>query len=317
MSTEAVLISHATKDDEFVKELRFALEGQGIPVWVDSRNLRGGDQLAPEVEQAIEQARQVLAVLSPNTINSPWVQKEIRKALQVAQKRKNDGYWVIPLLLSGVEPSALALWFDEEPVAVPIRLGPGGLSEALPAILTALGEYLPTDLQPFQSVESQPVEELLLKLSDAEIRIEEGKSRVSAMAALIYEPANPTIRTVESTRFRFTALLGPIEAEDLRWYLESYYLWPTGVFKERAERIEAQFPQWGQALYQAVSAPQVTQEVLTAWQQATEGKERRFSVLVTNGASLYLKKINDLAVGAISRRSKNPRKLCEKRFFLC
>src|SRR5215510_3527430 len=40
-------------------------------------------------------------------------------------------------------------------------------------------------------------------------------------------------------------------------------------------------------------------------------------VLLTNGASLYLKKINDLAVGAISRLSKNPRKLCEKRFFLC
>ena len=38
---------------------------------VDSRNLRGGSKLTPEIEQAIEQARQVIVVLSPNTINWP------------------------------------------------------------------------------------------------------------------------------------------------------------------------------------------------------------------------------------------------------
>src|SRR4030095_10929322 len=38
--------------------------------------------------------------------------------------------------------------------------------------------------------------------------------------------------------------------------------------------------------------------------------------LLTNGASLYLRKINDLAIEAISRDSKNPRKFCKKRFFL-
>jgi putative transposase len=40
-------------------------------------------------------------------------------------------------------------------------------------------------------------------------------------------------------------------------------------------------------------------------------------ILVTNGASLYLKKINDLAGGVISRCNKNPGELCEKRFSLC
>jgi hypothetical protein len=51
----AIFISHATKDDAFAKELREALEGQGLSVWVDSRNLRGGVKLAPEIEAAIEQ----------------------------------------------------------------------------------------------------------------------------------------------------------------------------------------------------------------------------------------------------------------------
>ena len=53
MSNGPVFISHATKDDAFVQALRLALEGLRIPVWVDSRNLRSSNTLAPEIAQAI------------------------------------------------------------------------------------------------------------------------------------------------------------------------------------------------------------------------------------------------------------------------
>ena len=46
------------------------------------------------------------------------------------------------------------------------------------------------------------------------------------------------------------------QLQDLRWYLESYPLWPTGLFKQRAEVIEQNLPHWGQALYEAVSGVQ-------------------------------------------------------------
>ncbi len=242
MNTRSIFISHASKDDEFVKQLRLALEGQGLTVWVDSRNLRGGHKLAPEIEKAIEEARQVIVVLSTHTVNSPWVRKEIAKALVVEQQRKDEGYQVIPLLLPGIEPSALPLWFDEEPVGVRVELKTGGVSEALPQILAALGERLPTDHQPLQSITSEPIEELLLKLSDPKIQEIDSKRRAVATATLVYEPADQSARAVESKRFTFTAPLGPIEADDLRWYLESYHIWPTGVFQERAERIEKQLP---------------------------------------------------------------------------
>ena len=117
-----IFISHATKDDDFVKQLRLALEAQNLPVWVDSRNLRGGAKLAPEIDAAIEIARQTIVVLSPNTVNSPWVRKEINKALEVERQKKEFGYRVIPLLLPGIEPSALPLWFDEEPVGIRVEL---------------------------------------------------------------------------------------------------------------------------------------------------------------------------------------------------
>jgi len=41
-----IFISHATQDDNFVKELRIELEKLGLTVWLDSRNLRGGHKLA-------------------------------------------------------------------------------------------------------------------------------------------------------------------------------------------------------------------------------------------------------------------------------
>ncbi|MBI3246550.1 MAG: tetratricopeptide repeat protein [Deltaproteobacteria bacterium] len=275
-----VFISHASADDGFVADLRQELERCGIPVWVDSRELSGGNKLTPKIEQAIEAARQVLVVLSPQTVNSPWVRREVQKALEVEKRGSNDGYRVIPLLLPGLTVNALGNWFDEEPVAVPIHLTPGGLSVALPAILAALGERLPTDLQPLQTAPSKPLEELLLKLSDPAITTVDGKRRVTATATLVYEPAHPTAPTVESQRFHLTAPLGPIETEDLRWYLESYYQWPTGVFQQRAQRIERQLPEWGQQLFRAAVGTTTGHAALTAWQQAATGAERRFSVQV-------------------------------------
>lgn len=217
MSDQHIFISHTTKDDTFVQELRAALEASGLRTWVDSRELIAGNKLAPEIEQAIKDARQFIVVLSPNTVNSPWVRKEIQQALKVEQGRKDERYRVIPLLLPGIEPSALALWFDEEPVGVKITIEPGGLSVALPNLLAALGERLPDDFKPSEPVDSQPVEELILKLSNPSLALREGKQLLNATAALLYKTATPTARDVESEPFEFSAPLGPIEIDDLRW----------------------------------------------------------------------------------------------------
>ncbi|HEV7857606.1 MAG TPA: tetratricopeptide repeat protein [Pyrinomonadaceae bacterium] len=280
MDHHQIFISHASKDDDFVAELREALENQNLLVWVDSRHLRGGSKLAPEITEAIEQARHFIAVISTNTINSPWVRKEIQKAVEVEAQRKDEGYRVIPLLLPGVEPSALPLWFDEEPVGVRVELQAGGLSEALPDILAALGERLPTDHQLAREVAARPVEELNLKLAQFKIETKDGKRRAQAVAQIVYEPADKNAREVESRPFIFTAPLGVIETEDVRWYLEDYVDWPIGVFKERAARIETQLPVWGQELYRAAMVPPAAQETVNAWQQSGLDGERRFSVFV-------------------------------------
>ena len=277
-----IFISHASADDDFVKALRTALADNGLSVWVDSRNLRGGDKLAPEIENAIAEARQVIVVLSPNTINSPWVRREIQQAIEVEQRKKNDGYRVVPLLLPGVQPSALELWFDEVPLGVKVELKTGGVNEAMPDILAALGERLPTGRQPAPKAVSQPLEELALELIDPRIEMIDGKRRAMATAMVIYEPSGPGSRAVESKRFTFTAPLGPIETDELNWYLEKYYLWPVGLFKDRAARAEAKLPEWGHDLYKAALASESAREILAVWQNAADGAARCFSIVVDN-----------------------------------
>jgi hypothetical protein len=51
-----VFVSHSTADDGFVWELDRALENLQQPVWIDSREVRGGDLLWPEVQAAIGEA---------------------------------------------------------------------------------------------------------------------------------------------------------------------------------------------------------------------------------------------------------------------
>ncbi|MEW6212496.1 MAG: toll/interleukin-1 receptor domain-containing protein, partial [Acidobacteriota bacterium] len=55
-----VFISHATEDDDFVKELRLALRNHQLTAWDDAYNMSGGDKLNPEIDKAIEEARQFI-----------------------------------------------------------------------------------------------------------------------------------------------------------------------------------------------------------------------------------------------------------------
>lgn len=260
-----VFVSHSGKDDAVVAEIRQSLEGLGIEAWTDSQRLAGGDKLKPNIRKAIEEASHFLAILSPHAINSAWVFKEIKYALKRSKK-------VIPVLLPGIEPSALHLWFGEEPVGVKLIVGPGGVTAALPELLAALDERLPEDGAPPVETTPTPIAELILELSDPAIDLADGKRRATATAILKYCPPDGS-DAVEGERFRFTAPLGPIEAGELAWYLERYINWPSGVFRDRARRVEEALPRWGQAL--------VPQGFLPAFAQASASPaERRFTIKV-------------------------------------
>ena len=179
-----IFISHSTVDDAIVKKLRESLEAHKLTTWVDSREVSAGAKLSPEIEQAIDTATHFIVMISPAVINKPhWVIRELKYALKVeAQRRETDGYRVIPIILPGVTFDTLTLFFDEEITAIQIKDGALGLNEALPEILTALGQQLPEDWQPSQTVTVDPVAELILELTDPHIEIKENVRRATATA---------------------------------------------------------------------------------------------------------------------------------------
>lgn len=279
MASDYVFISHTSSDDGTVERIREALEAQRVPVWDDARRQTGGDKLDPQIKAAIEGAGHVLAVISPETFNSKWVTREIEHALEV-EKQRRDGFKVIPVLLSGVKHEALHHWFGEEPLALRIDDAPGGIEAAMPKILAALGKRLPTDQPTEEQVDAPPVHDLVLELTFPKMKESEGTRRATATANLACYPATPGQREVESRPFVFTAPIGPIEADDLSWYVERYFLWPAGVFSDRAREIEKKLPEWGQLLFDLALSNDKTGKALSAWETVPEGAIPRLSVLV-------------------------------------
>src|SRR5207253_10337268 len=161
-----LFISHSSHDDAFVRDLREALADQGQDGWIDSRELRGGDSLESEIQKAIEEASAYAVVVSPDALQSKWVGKELRHALAVRDQRGKDKFPVIPLSLNGTKLGVLEEFFGEEPIYIPVSSEPGGVEAAMNAILVALGKRAPADVPPTPQPKAEPLEELVLELTD-------------------------------------------------------------------------------------------------------------------------------------------------------
>ncbi len=276
-----VFISHSSKDDRFVCELRWTLGDLKQDVWVDSRELRGGDPLWPEIQKAIEDASAFSVVVSSEGMQSKWIGKELRFALEVQKKRGRDKYPVIPLSLDGTKLGVLEEFFGEEPKYIPVRSTAGGIEEAMNDILVALGKRLAAEVPVVAQPKAEPLEELVLELTDLKFHEENGVRRALARARLVYESVMSGRREVASKQsWRFVSPLGPIEAEDLRWYLEKYAIWPSEYFRDRARKVEDNLVKWGQLLHTAALPAGHTTDVMKAWSKIDGHAGRRFSVQV-------------------------------------
>ncbi len=142
-----LFISHSSKDDAFVRELRQALADHGHDGWIDSRELRGGDPLWPEIQEAIEDASGFAVVVSADGLQSKWVGKELRHALKTRDERGKGRFPVIPLSLDGTRLGVLEEFFGEEPLYLPVSSGAGGVEAAMNALLVAIGAREPADVR--------------------------------------------------------------------------------------------------------------------------------------------------------------------------
>ncbi len=99
--SKSVFLCHSSKDKFFVRNLSDHLRSYGVRVWLDEAEINVGDSLTEKIGKAIEETDYVGVVLSHNSINSEWVQRELQIALQKEIKGKK--VVVLPILIETVE----------------------------------------------------------------------------------------------------------------------------------------------------------------------------------------------------------------------
>lgn len=93
-----VFLSHQHEDKGFVRRLSRDLEKSGIQTWVDEAEILVGESLLPTISTAI--AKKVdffVAILSPKSVESGWVQRELELAMNKEIPTKE--VFVLPILI--------------------------------------------------------------------------------------------------------------------------------------------------------------------------------------------------------------------------
>lgn len=93
----SIFLSHNINDKTFVRKLALDLECHGVRVWLDEAELRIGDSLIEKIRDGIDNVDYVAVILSPNSIQSRWVQKEIDVAMTM--EINGEKLKVLPLML--------------------------------------------------------------------------------------------------------------------------------------------------------------------------------------------------------------------------
>jgi formylglycine-generating enzyme required for sulfatase activity len=92
---DQIFISYSRKDAEKVDDLITRLEADGYSVWVDREGIRGGDQWRQKIVKAIDNCQTFLCVLTPNSV----ISNNVRKELDIAEESKIP---IIPVLLQDI-----------------------------------------------------------------------------------------------------------------------------------------------------------------------------------------------------------------------
>lgn len=76
----SMFLSHSHVDKEFAKKLSRDLLIAKIAVWFDESEIRGGDSLSSKILEGIAEMDFFGVILSPNSVNSLWVRRELEAA---------------------------------------------------------------------------------------------------------------------------------------------------------------------------------------------------------------------------------------------
>jgi TIR domain-containing protein len=99
-----LFLSHSSRDRKFAAKLAAMLRQQGIPVWYSSTHILGARQWHDEIGKALARCDWFAIVLSPDSVRSQWVKRELLYVL-------NDNRYenrIVPIRYKDCKESALS-----------------------------------------------------------------------------------------------------------------------------------------------------------------------------------------------------------------
>jgi len=108
-----VFLCHSSQDKPIVRELYQRLNAEDwIDPWLDEEKLLPGMDWDMEIEKAVEYADAVIVFLSNGSVTKEgYVQRELRKVLDVSDEKPEGTIFVIPVRIDDVQiPRRLKMW---------------------------------------------------------------------------------------------------------------------------------------------------------------------------------------------------------------
>ena len=93
---KTVFISYSSDDRLFAEKLSIDLKTLGLGVWFDRWEIKVGDSIVSKVDRGLTQNDYLIVVLSPNSVDSNWVKKEVFTILM--SEIYSDKVKILPIL---------------------------------------------------------------------------------------------------------------------------------------------------------------------------------------------------------------------------
>lgn len=96
-----VFLSHTSSDKDVVEPIGAFLSKRGLTVWLDAWSMTPGDSLIAKIGEGIESSDRLVVFLSPQSVESNWVRKEVATGLvmELAEDKGLGEKFVVPALL--------------------------------------------------------------------------------------------------------------------------------------------------------------------------------------------------------------------------
>lgn len=78
-----MFVSHATADKWVARVICERIESVGAKTFRDDRDIAGGDDIPDSIRAAIERSDEMIVLLTPASVNRPWVLMEVGAACEV------------------------------------------------------------------------------------------------------------------------------------------------------------------------------------------------------------------------------------------